>query len=292
MRRPVHGFGWPPFSIAALCLSLTVVLNGAEPKIVTPEYNKMTDADEVALGKEAARQIEAHQKLQFITSARVVDYVNRVTQKVAAQSRRPQLTYTAKVVDSTVVNAFALPGGLIYVERGLIERVSSEAELVAVLAHEVGHVVGRHGANNISRYLSANSLLREFMSRIVGNEWPAQLVQTVGGPVAFLTLMKYSRTDELQADLLGYYNMQRAGWSVDGMVTLFEQFEKDAPPSSFDSLLSIVGSHPSPSDRKAQVLEENRISSPKPALTRNSDEFMAIQAEVRKLPRRSPSPAR
>ena len=287
MRRSARIPGLRAFSAAALCLSLTIVLRAEEPKIVTPAYNNLSDADEVALGKEVAVQIEKHDNLQFITTPRIVDYVNRVTQRIAAQSRRSQLTYSAKVVDSKNVNAFALPGGFIYVERGLIEGVKSESELAAVLAHEVGHVVGRHSANNISRYTSANAIFNEFFKTLFGTEWPARLLQTVGGPVAALTLMKYSRTDELQADLLGYYNMQRSGWSADGMVSLFEQFEKQAPAGGLDSILSIVSTHPSPADRKAQVVAENKVSSPKSGLARNSDEFTAIQAEVRSLPRRT-----
>ena len=191
-----------------------------------------------------------------------------------------------KVVDSPVFNAFALPGGIVYVNQGVIEQVSSESELVSVLGHEIGHVVGRHGANNFARYMSGSAILRETSMRTVGDEWPATMVETLGATVVRPLLLKYSREDELQADLLGYYNMQRAGWNPASMITMFERMEKERSPSfGLDAIFNVLSTHPTASDRKAQVDKELSVAPPGAGLVDDSTEFRAIRAELRALQR-------
>ena len=130
--------------LAVFCAAVTIGLRADEPKIETPSYNTMTDTQEIAIGREAAAEIEKERKLTFVEVPRVQAYVSRVVAQLAGQSRRPQLAYSVKVVDTAQINAFALPGGFLYVNRGLIEWARSESEVAAVLGHEVGHVVGRH----------------------------------------------------------------------------------------------------------------------------------------------------
>ena len=228
---------WVPLTVA-LCAAVTIGLRADEPRVETPAYNRMTDAEEVALGKEVAAGLEKEMKLTFIEQPRVQAYVNRLVGRLAAESRRPQLAYPARVVDTSAVNAFALPGGFVYINRGLIEWAGSEAELTAVVGHEVGHVVGRHGSNNIARMKTVDSLFLEASRVLFGDDMPARLLKQVGGPVALLTQMQFSRVDELQADLLAYYNMQRAGWSPDAMVDLFKHLGENS--TGLDSLLSVA----------------------------------------------------
>lgn len=274
---------------AILCVALTLGLRADEPKIEPPRYNQMSDAQEVALGREAAAGIEKEKNLSIITIPAVQNYVAGITGRIAKESRRPQLTYTVKVVDDMSVNAFALPGGFLYVNRGLIEWARTESELAAVVSHEVGHVVGRHGANNISRFSTLDSLLTEASTILLGNALPALMLKQLGGPVAFLALMKYSRTDELQADLLGFYNLQRAGWSPDGMVDLFKHFGEGS--TGIESMLAIANSHPAPADREAQIVAELKQFPAKAGLARDSDELKSVQAELKKLPKPKPAGA-
>lgn len=287
-RRSPRGSRGRLFVAGAVCVvTFALGLRAEEPKVDPPSYNRMTDSEEVALGREASSAYEKEQKLQFVTIPRVQNYVSGLINRIAAQSRRSQLTYQTKVIDTMVVNASAWPGGFVYVNRGIIEWARTESELVGVLSHEIGHVAGRHGANNLARMSSAESLILEASSRLLGTPAPALILKQIGGPVAFMALMKYSRTDELQADLLGFYNMQRAGWSPDGIVDLFKHMGDRSSP--MDSILAMTQSHPAAADRVAQIVNEMKQFPPKGELVRDSDEFKAVQAELKKLPKPSSS---
>jgi predicted Zn-dependent protease len=270
------------FLLAALGAAGAARGRAEEPKVVIPEYNKISDENEIKLGREAAEGIEKEQKLSFIELPRVQEYVHGIFQKIVKTSRRPNLPYSIKIVDTKEINAFALPGGFVYLNRGLIEWSRNESEMVSVLSHEVGHVVGRHGANAVARAASAQSLLTEFSRVILGDDAPAKILMQIGGPMALLALLKYSRTQELEADLFGFYNLQRAGWSPQGMIDLFKHFGEKAGPA--DGLLTILGTHPAPAERESQAVEEMKKFPPAPNLVRDSEGFKACQAEVKRLP--------
>ncbi len=275
------------FALGIFCAAVTIGLGAEEPRIETPAYNTITDAQEVELGREVAAGLEKEMNLRFVEAPGVQSYVSRLVAQLAGHSRRSQLTYSVKVVDTADVNAFALPGGFLYVNRGLIEWARSESEVAAVLGHEIGHVVGRHSTNSMARTKTVDTLFFEASRVIFGDDTPARILKQVGGPVAFLATMQFSRTDELQADLLAFYNLQRAGWSPDGMVDLFRHFGENA--TGLDSLLFLTKSHPAASDREWQVTQEMKRFPPKTGLTRDSAGFKTVQAELRKLPRPSPS---
>jgi beta-barrel assembly-enhancing protease len=270
------------FWAASLGLASVVRAFAEEPKPEIPPYNKMSDAGEIRLGKEAAAGIEKEENLKFVEVGSVRDYVEDMFHKIAKNSRRPNLPYSIKIVDTKEINAFALPGGFTYLNRGLLEWARSESEMVATLAHEVGHVVGHHGANNISRESTADSLLTEASQVLFGDDLPARLLKQAGGPVLFLANMKFSREEESQADLFGYYNMQRAGWDPRGMTELFQHFSEQE--TAFDPLFTITASHPASSERKARIEEELRQFPPRPGLTHDSDHFHKVQAVLKKLP--------
>lgn len=284
-----HGLWIGASLTAALCAAVTIGLRADEPRVETPAYNTMTDAQETALGREVAAGLEKEMQLAFVDEPRVQAYVTRLVGRLAAESRRPQLAYSVKVVDTAAVNAFALPGGFLYVNRGLMEWAGSEAELAAVLAHEVAHVVGRHGSNSIARTRTVDTLFLEASRVLFGDDLPARLLKQVGGPVALLASMQFTRADELQADLLGFYNLQRAGWSPDGMVDLFRHLGQRS--TGLDSLLSLASTHPAATDRERQIVREMSAFPPPPGLTRDSADFQAIQAELKQLPRPA-TPAR
>jgi predicted Zn-dependent protease len=270
------------FFAGVLGLVTSVRSLAEEPRVEIPPYNKMSDEQEISLGREAAKGIEKEKKLKFIETHAVRDYVEDLFDKIVKNSRRPNLPYSIKIVDTKEINAFALPGGFVYLNRGLMEWTRSESEMIATLCHEVGHVVGHHGANTISRESTADSLLTEASQVLFGDDLPARLLKEAGGPVAFFGNLKYSRTQELQADLFGYYNMQRAGWDPKGMVELFRHFGENA--TVLDPLFTIVSTHPASSERENQIADEMRQFPPKPGLKYNSDHFKAMQAELKKLP--------
>jgi len=257
-------------------------LSADEPKPVTPAYNHLTDKEEISLGRDIAKELEKQRKLKFIEKHSLQDYVNNVFEKVVKTSRRPNLPYSIKIVDTTELNAFSLPGGFVYLNRALMEFAQNEAEMMGVLAHEVGHVVGRHVANNISRENTADSLMTEASRTLFGDDTPARLVKEIASPVALLALLKYSRDQESEADMLGFYNMQRAGWNPQGMVTFFERLDKD--PEGLQSIMALGSDHPASADRAARISAEMRDFPPAPNLILNSDGFKEMQAELKKLP--------
>ncbi len=264
-------------------LGLSAVrLNAEEPKPVAPAYNNMTDEQEISLGRETAKGIEKDMKPKIIELPRVQDYIEQAFQKVVRTCRRSNLPYSIKIVDTKDVNAFALPGGFVYLNRGLMQWSHTESEMMGALAHEVGHVVGRHGANAVCRAKSADSLLSEASRILLGDDTPARLLEQLGGPVAMLALLKYSREQELEADLLGFYNLQRAGWSPNGLISLFKRFDDSS--SGVDSVLTIASDHPAPAEREEQITSEMRRFPPAGELLTDSDGFKQMQEELKKLP--------
>lgn len=271
------------FLVSALGVAAAAALRAEEPKIVVPEYNKMSDEDEIKLGKEAAESIEKEGKLSFIQDPEIQKYVEALFAKIIKTSRRPNLPYTIKIVDTKEVNAFALPGGPVYLNRGLMQWARSESELAGVLSHEIGHVVGRHGANSYSRMKTADSLLDEFAKRIPIAGDATKILAPLGTPLAYMVLMKYSRDQELEADLLGFYNMQRAGWDPQGIVDLFKHFGEKSNGAD-DMLATVIGSHPAPADREAQITSEMKKFPPQAGLTKDTDAFKGVQAKLKAMP--------
>ena len=282
-RRTVLHLTTPLFAFAVVA-----ALSAQEPRVSVPPYNTMTDDQEIALGREAAEAIEAEEHLRFVEAAAVRTYVSSLVAPLARASQRPQMRYSIKVVDTPDINAFALPGGFLYVNRGLMEWARNESELAGALSHEINHVVGRHGANNISRMLVADSLLFEASRVLTGDEAPARILKRIGGPVAFLAAMKFSREDELQADLLAYYNVQRAGWSPDGMVELLRHLGERS--NNVDALLAFTSSHPVPADREFQIVNEMRNVPPRQDLVHDRADFRSVQDVLKRLPRSPQKP--
>jgi beta-barrel assembly-enhancing protease len=267
---------------AAFGLAGVFQLKAEEPNPQAPGYNRMTDEQEIELGRKAAGEIEKELKLQFIEDNAVCEYAGKLLESIAKTSRRPKLPYSIKVINGKDINAFALPGGFLYMYRGLMEWARSEQELAAVLGHEVGHVVGRHGANTVARATAADSLLSEASRILLGDELPATILKQIGGPAAFLALLKYSRAQEFEADLLGYYNLQRAEISSQGVLDLFQHFSEGG--SALDSWFAVGSSHPAPSERAAQIRQEMAKYPPKTISNPNSDRFRAMQAALKKIP--------
>lgn len=269
--------------LSALGIAGALPSSGEEPKIEVPAYNRMSDDDEIKLGQEAAAGIEKEKNLKFIDTPEIHQYVADLFQKLSKSCRRANIPYSIKIVDTAEINAFALPGGFVYLNRGLLEWARSESELAGVLGHEVGHVVGRHGANAVARMTATSSLLSEASRILLGTDSPAKLLMQIGGPVALLALLKYTRTQELEADLLGFYNVQRAGYHPQGMVDLFKHFGEKS--NSAESLFAVLSSHPAPADREAQVTQEMKKFPPAGTLSHDSEAFKSVQARLKQMPR-------
>jgi predicted Zn-dependent protease len=223
---------------------LALVAFGCATNPVTgrKELALMTEQQEIAMGQEADKQVQA--SIGLYQDPELQAYVSRLGKELAARSERPHLPWTFRVVDDASVNAFALPGGFIYVTRGIMTHLNSEAELISVLGHEIGHVTARHSVSQISKAQLAQIGL--VLATILQPEAAAaygDLAQT-GLSVLFL---KYSRDDERQADDLGLRYMVQNGYDPRSMPEVFDVLGRVSEGRG--RLPNWLSSHPDPGAR-------------------------------------------
>ncbi|HEX5083059.1 MAG TPA: M48 family metallopeptidase [Blastocatellia bacterium] len=203
---------------------------------------------EVAIGRQLSAEVDQTSKV--ISDPIVGEYVNRVAQNIVLHSDS-KVPFTIKVIDSQEVNAFALPGGFLYVNRGLLEAAENEAEVAGVIAHEVAHVAARHGMEQASKGQLANylSLPLIFLGGIGG-----YAIQQVVGLAVPLTFLKFTRGAEKEADRLGAQYMWSAGYDPNALITFFEklQAKEKKKPGTLSKLFS---THPMTGSRIEQVRE-------------------------------------
>src|SRR5690349_21351342 len=188
------------------------LLQAKEPQVTVPSYNTLTDEEEISFGRKVAAEFDA--KLPLLGNRILDEYVNSMVAKLGRASQRPNMDYQAKVINTAEVNAFSILGGHMYVYRGLLHFIESEAELAAVLGHEIGHVAGHHSANKIMFNVRAKQLYEVVKKNVLlQNQVIRQVIEKLGGPVAILAMMKYQRDYEFQADMLGFYEVLRCSWN-------------------------------------------------------------------------------
>ncbi|MEO1082744.1 MAG: M48 family metalloprotease, partial [Acidobacteriota bacterium] len=216
-----------------------------------------SEAQEIEIGRSADQDIVNQYGLY--DDDELAAYVDRLGQDLAAASERPALPWTFRVLDDPVVNAFALPGGYIYVTRGILSHMGSEAELAAVLGHEVGHVTARHGVSRMSKAQLANIGLG------VGSVLAPELARAAGGLAQSglqLLFLKYGRDDERQADGLGYRYADRVGHNPEGFVGMFSMLSAQSRLAGGDRLPGYLTTHPAPEERLLTARE--RVASATP----------------------------
>ena len=203
---------------------------------------------EVRMGRELAAEVDRQAK--FVDDPAITEYVNRVGQNIVLHSDA-KIPFTIKVIDSDEVNAFALPGGFFYVNKGLLLVADNEAEVAGVMAHEIAHVAARHSVENqtkasLMEYLAMGTSI--FLGGI-----PGMIFQNTAGLGMLGMFMKFSRGAEEEADKLGVQYMYAAGYDPSAMATMFEKLEsKNKKKPGFIS--RAFASHPAPPDRRASAL--------------------------------------
>lgn len=203
---------------------------------------------EVRLGRELAAQVDREAK--FIDDPVVTEYINRVGQNIVLHSDA-KVPFTIKVIDSDEVNAFALPGGFFYVNKGLLLAADNEAELAGVMAHEIAHVAARHAVENSKKAELAQYAV--LIPSIILGGGLGQLIYQGGGFASMLGFMKFTRGAEEEADKLGVQYMYAAGYDQTAMATMFEKLEsKNKKKPGFISKL--FATHPAPPERRAASL--------------------------------------
>jgi len=212
-----------------------------------PGFNLFSVQQDVEIGRQSA--VEAERQLRLLNDRVTNNYLNRIVTRLAAQAPGAKYPYSIKAVNAEEINAFALPGGPMYVNRGLIQAARNEAELAGVLAHEMSHVALRHGTHQASKaYLAKGGLglLGGLFGKPGGSS--AQVLNAIGGVGLNAVFLKFSRDDEYQADLVGAQMMARAGYDPLAMATLFEllQAKQGSEPGK---LAQFFSSHPPAADR-------------------------------------------
>jgi Zn-dependent protease with chaperone function len=203
---------------------------------------------EIKIGRQLAAEIE--KGVKFVDDPLITEYVNRVGQNVVLHSDA-KIPFTIKVIDSDEVNAFALPGGFFYVNRGLILAADSEAELAGVMAHEIAHVTARHAMENQAKGTLAE--IGMLAGSIFLGGWPGVIFQNTAGFGLLAMFMKFSRSAEEEADKLGVQYLYAAGYDPNAMATMFEKLSsKSKKKPGF--LSRAFSTHPQPPDRRAASL--------------------------------------
>jgi predicted Zn-dependent protease len=201
---------------------------------------------EVNMGRQLAADVDRQGK--FVEDPVVNEYVNRVGQNLALHSDA-KIPFTIKVLDSDDVNAFALPGGFLYVNKGAILAADSEAELAGVMAHEIAHVAARHGVEQASKATLANYAMIPLIFMTGGLGYIAYQAAQIGVPLTFL---KFSRNVESEADKLGAQYLWAAGYDPNNFLSFFEKLEKKEKHKP-GTLSKLFGTHPPTPDRIVKV---------------------------------------
>jgi len=245
-------------------------------------FPTMSLEKEIALGRQLAEQVERQSKL--VTDSVINEYVNRIEQNIVRNSDA-KVPFSTRIIDSDEVNAFALPGGFLFVNSGLILAADNEAELAGVLAHETAHVAARHGAETASRETAFNlaSIPLIFLGGGVG--YGARQAAGLAIPLQFL---KFSRNQEAEADYLGAQYMYKTGYDPSAMLSFFEklQAKEKARPGTMNSLFT---DHPPTPDRIAAVKKEiETILPPREQYVLTSSEFDTIKSRLTALENQQP----
>lgn len=261
---------------------LSISVLSAQTRIVPPE-NKYTPAQDVQLGREAAA--EAERELPIMRDDAVTSYVDglgqRLVSAVPAELRQPEFRYSFKVVNVREINAFALPGGPTFFNRGMLEAAKREGEIAGVMAHELSHVLLRHGtaqAGKAQKY-QIGQIAGQVLGAIIGGRVGSVVAQGTqfGLGTAFL---RFSREYEKQADILGSQIMARAGYDPRNMADMFKTLEK-AGGSGGPQWLS---DHPNPGNRAEYIAQEAkmlRVDDP----IRDTRQFEQVKARLSGLPK-------
>ncbi|MBI1785897.1 M48 family metalloprotease [Candidatus Sumerlaeota bacterium] len=220
---------------------------------ITPLF-MISPEEEIQLGKKLQAEIE--KKIKFVDDPQVVQYVRRVGEIVKANAPEKAAVPTQFfVVNDPEINAFAIPGGNMYVQTGLINAADDEAELASVLAHEYGHVIYRHGAKHISRAQS----LKIGEQFLLGQN--AGAATSLADFLGQLGLERYSRQDELQADSVAVPTLSRAGYDPNAMVSFFQTMKTKYGDTG--GVLTYFSSHPATADRIQRVQQQIAVQPPK-----------------------------
>ena len=229
---------------------------------------------EIDIGRQENAQVR--KQIKQVRDARVTAYVTRLGRRLARVAPGAKYPYSFQVADAAEINAFSLPGGPVWINRGVLRAAGNESQVAGVLAHEIAHIAQRHAADQLTKTLLTRWSLG-VLGAMLGNAGGAGTAQAAGAMVANGVFLKFSRDDEREADRVGLQIMTKAGWDPRGMIELFEVLRREAKrdPGAVEVFFS---THPSPEDRIAQL----RAATARARRgVRDTAEFRAVKARVR-----------
>jgi hypothetical protein len=240
--------------------------------------NKFSPADDVKLGREAAG--EAEKKLQLVNDPQLGSYLERVGERLVAaippEFQHSEFQYSFKLVNAKEINAFALPGGPMYVHTGMIEAARTEDEMAGVMAHEISHVALRHGTAQVTKAQKYSMLsgILGMGGQIMGG--PIGSIAQMGAQGVGVYLLKFSREYETEADLLGARIMAQAGYDPRELANMFKTIESQGSSGG----PGFLSDHPSPKDRYAKINQEAQMLKVNTTATGNSHDFVAAKQRL------------
>ncbi len=269
-----------PICLATLCVGFLPPAQ-AQRTNLKPGWNMFTPQQDVTLGKQAA--MDAQKQLPLCNAPRVDAYLTQLGMKLVAKlpTRGVEYPFEFHCVNDKAINAFALPGGYVFINRGAIEAADNEAQLAGVMAHELSHVALRHGTNQATKAEATQGILG-IAGGLFGDSVGGALMTQLGAFAAGGVLLRYSRTAESQADIMGTQVLYDAGYDPRAMAQFFEKLEAETkgktPPEFFSD-------HPNPEHRVERVDEEiEKLGGTPSSMKRDSVEFEAMKREVLALP--------
>lgn len=249
----------------------------AQSKVDRGGRNFFSKQQDIEIGQQSA--VEAEKQMPVLRDQQVQAYVSELGKRLAAQAPGYRFPYSFKVVDVADINAFALPGGPLYIHRGTVEAARTEGELAGVIAHEIAHVDLRHGTRQASKAVMAQLGLQLLGGLIGGSDSTKEIINSVGGFGLNTLFLKYSRAAETDADILGSQIMARAGYPPSEMASFFQLLEQQSGRRTQE----FFSDHPSPQRRRERIEQEAALLGAHPAPVPQT-RFKAVQAALRRLP--------
>jgi Zn-dependent protease with chaperone function len=273
------------FAVAVMALTLAalpIAVSAQAPRIVAPK-NKYSTRDDIQLGQKAANQVE--QQFPLINDEDAQAYLTRIGDRLVAaippEFQHSEFRYNFQWVNASDLNAFALPGGPMFVNRGMLEKANNEGELAGVMAHELSHVALRHATAQATKNSGAGNTLRTLGLILGGAAVGGQAGAELGAMAAQSFMLKYSREYEAQADALGALIMARAGYDPVDLANEFRTIEAQGGSGG----PQFLSDHPNPGNRYQAITNEARYLNVSPNPIKMTRDFERIQARFRSMPR-------
>ena len=263
--------------IAAVAMASTTALSQTRVK---PGFNLFSAEQDREIGRQSA--IEVERQLPMVQDRSVEAYVDAIGKRLAAVLPGEKFPYQFKIVNASDINAFALPGGYMYLNRGMIAAAKNEGQLAGVMAHEMSHVALRHGTNQASKAYVGQAGLG-LLGGLLGKDDSSsdRVVNAVGGFGLNALFLKFSRTDEEQADVVGAQTLAKAGYDPQDMLDFFEvlRSQQTRDPGKVEQFFS---SHPTPENRATRIQNEMKMLTIRPTSPVGS--FRQARARLEAMP--------